>query len=158
MATSVIPGAVDYLVAAVSALPAAAEPVRVFDGWPDAGAESGVVIGLTPDDSDTEGGKSWAELGARAQWEEFSVPCIVWARRAGDQAMKQARDAAFALYDAIDTALRTPAGVTLGGVLKSGTALVSDPVLRQTDDAEQAGEGRVAEIHFSVVCRSRSAA
>lgn len=158
MATSVIPAAIDYLVTTVSGLSAAAAPVRVFDGWPDAGAETGVVIGVTPDDSDTEGDKSWGELGARAQWEEFSVPCIIWARRAGGTAMKQARDAAFVLYDAIDTALRTPAGATLGGALRSGTALVSDPVLRQTDDPEQAGEGRVAEIHFSVVCRSRSAA
>ncbi len=158
MATSTIPAAIDYIVTTVTALPVCAAPVIVCDGWPDARADTGVVIGVTPEDSSTQGGKEWAELGARAQWEEYAVPCIIWARRVGGSAMKDARDAAFAIFDAIDTALRTPDGVTLGGVLKSSTALLSDPVLQQTGSADQAGEGRMAEIHFSVVCRSRSTA
>ena len=158
MATSTIPAAVDYLVATVTNLPAAASPVIVSDGWSNQRGDTGVVIGITPDDPDTQGSKSYAELGARAQWEEYAIPCVIWARRVGDQAMKQARDAAFALFDAIDTALRTPQGQTLGGVLRSATALVSSPVMTQTADAEQAGEGRVCEIYFEVACRSRSAA
>lgn len=158
MATSTIPAAIDYLVTTVKALPAAAAPVIVSDGWSDQRGETGVVIGITPEDPDTRGVKSWAELGARAQWEEYSVPCVIWARRVGLDAMKQARDAAFALFDAIDTALRTPTGVTLGGVLKSSTALVSDPVMTQTNTAEEAGEGRICQIYFEVACRSRSTA
>lgn len=158
MATSTIPAAIDYVVTTVKALPAAAAPVVVSDGWSDQRGDTGVVIGITPEDPDTRGVKSWAELGARAQWEEYSIPCVIWARRVGDQAMKQARDAAFVLFDAIDTALRTQAGTTLGGVLKSGTALVSDPVMTQTNTAEEAGDGRICEIHFEVTCRSRSTA
>ena len=158
MATSTITAAIDYLVATVKALPAAASPVVVSDGWSDQRGDTGVVIGITPEDPDTRGVKSWAELGARAQWEEYSIPCIIWARRAGAGAMKQARDAAFVLFNAIDTALRTGDGPTLGGVLQSASALLSNPVMGQTNSAEEAGEGRICEIYFEVQCRSRSAA
>lgn len=159
MATSAIPAAIDYLYETVTGLPQCAAPVVVCDGWPDERSDVGVVIGITPDDSDTNADKTHAELGARAQWEEFAIPCVIWARVVGGaRPMKAARDAGFLIFDAIDTHLRTPAGATLGGVLRSGTALVSNPVLRPTDSAEEAGEGRTCEIHFDVVCKSRSTA
>ncbi|MFE9192057.1 hypothetical protein ACFYL6_20875 [Micromonospora sp. NPDC007208] len=158
MATSTIPGAVDYLFTTAQALPPVTSAVVVSDGWSDRKGATGIVVGITPEDPETRGTKSHGELGARAQWEEYAVPCIIWAYRAGDRAMKQARDAAFELFDAFDTALRTPQGATLGGVLKSGTALVSDPVMEQTGSAEEAGEGRTCQIYFEVSCRSRSAA
>ena len=158
MATSAVPAAMDYLVATVTALPAAAAPVVVSDGWSTQRGDTGIVLGIAPENPDTRVVKSWAELGARAQWEEFAIPNLIWARRVGADAMKQARDAAFALFDAIDTQLRTPTGATLGGALKSSTALVTNPVVLPTSDAEEAGEGRICQIYFEVVCRSRSTA
>ena len=160
MATSTIPAAIDYLVAAVTALPEAAAPVVVSDGWPTQRSDVGVVIGVTPENADTRDSKTHAQmqLGARTQWEDYTIPCILWAVRAGDGAQKAARDVAFGLFDAIDTVLRTPDGSTLGGVLKSGTALLSNAVMTPTSEAEKAGEGRICEIYFEVICRSRSAA
>ncbi|MGX4657102.1 hypothetical protein ACWCHM_26135 [Micromonospora sp. SCSIO 07396] len=156
MATSAIPAAIDYLVATATAFPECASPVRVFDGWPEGRAETALVIGVTPEDAATENGVTHGQLGAQTQWEEFTVPCIIWARRAGGNAMKAARDAAFVLLNALDTHMRTHRD--LGGALKSGTAIAANVVVRQTNDAEQAGEGRVCEISFDVLCRSRSAA
>lgn len=158
MATSAIPAAIDYLVATVTGLPECAAPVRVFDGWPDARAETAVVIGVTPEDPATDDRVTHGQLGAQTQWEDFTIPCIIWAHRAGGGAMKTARDAAFAILNAVDTHLRTATGRTLGGALKSGTAIATNVAVRQTDSAEDAGEGRACEIHFDVECRSRSAA
>ncbi len=156
MATSAIPAAIDYLVATATALPECAAPVRVFDGWPDARADVALVIGVTPEDSATEDSVNHGNLGAQAQWEDFTVPCIIWCRRVGGGAMKQARDGAFVILNALDTHLRTHRD--LGGALRSGTAIATNVVIRQTDTAEEAGDGRVCEIHFDVLCRSRSAA
>lgn len=156
MATSAIPAAIDYLVATATALPECAAPVRVFDGWPDGRAETALTIGVTPEDGDTEDAVTHGNLGAQTQWEDFTVPCLIWAHRAGGGAMKAARDAAFAILNALDTHLRTHRD--LGGALKSGTAIAANVVVRQTNDAEQAGEGRVCEISFDVLCRSRSTA
>lgn len=158
MATSSIPAAIDYLVATAKTLPECALPVRVFDGWPDAHAEKAIVIGVTPDDAATEDQVTHGQLGAQTQWEEYSIPCIIWARRVGEDAMRLARLDAFAILDAVDTHLRTQSGRTLGGALTSGSAIATSVVVRQTATALEAGEGRVCEIHFDVQCRSRSAA
>lgn len=161
MATSSIPGAIDHLVTAVRGLPAiAADPaVVVTDGWPDQRANTGIVIGLTPDDDSTDDANFHAEFGAQAQWEEYDIPCLIWAHRGGaEEAMKVARDAVFTLYDLIDSYMRTTAGRTLAGVLHSGTAYLSRLVVRQTATGPEAGEGRACELRFTIHCKSRSAA
>lgn len=157
MATSAIPAAFDYLYTTAAALPQCQPPAVVSDGWPTQRGDVGIAIGVTPDDADTDVDKDWAELGARAQWEQFAIPCIIWAHRVGgERPMRDARAAAFAIFDALDTALRTPAGTTLGNLLRSGTAYLTNPLVRQTNSAAPAGEGRTCEIHFAVVCKSRS--
>ena len=159
MATSTIPGAVDYLVSTVRDLAAFAEPVIVCDGWPDQGAETAIVIGITPEDDSTGVQNFHAELGAQAQWEEYDIPCTIWAQRGGAQeAMKIARDAAFTLFDALDSHLRTAAGRTLGGALRSGAAILSAVAVQQTGDAPEAGDGRQCQLLFTIRCKSRSAA
>ncbi|MEW2442788.1 hypothetical protein [Micromonospora marina] len=161
MATSSIPAAIDYLVATARTLAAvggASPPVPVFDGWPDGRAERALVVGITPEDPATDDQVTHGQLGAQTQWEEFTIPCIIWARRAGGDAMRLARLDAFAILDALDTHLRSADGRALGGALKSGTAIAANVVVRQTGSAEEAGDGRVCEISFDVVCRSRSAA
>lgn len=159
MATSAIPGAIDYLVTTVQGLQEFAAPVVVFDGWPDQGADTAIVIGITPTDDTTGVENLHAELGAQAQWEEFDIPCIIWAHRGGGQeAMKLARDAAFALYDALDSHLRTTAGRTLGNLLNSGVAHISALVVQQTDSPPEAGDGRQCQLLLNIHCKSRSAA
>jgi hypothetical protein len=157
VATSSIPGAIDYLYATVAALPQCAAPVVVSDGWPDLDGDVGVVIGLTPDDATTDDEVTHGQLGAQTQWETYAIPCVIWAR-VGGTSMKAARDQAFSILDAIDSHLRTPTGRTLGGVLHSGTAYAGNVVIHQTGDAAQAGEGRTCEIRFDIVCKSRSTA
>jgi hypothetical protein len=160
VATSSIPGAIDYLYATVAALPQCAAPVVVSDGWPDLDGDVGVVIGLTPDDATTDDEVTHGQLGAQTQWETYSIPCVIWARAVGGaRPMKTARDQAFAILNAIDSHLRIPTtGRTLGGVLQSGTAYAGNVTIRQTGDAAQAGEGRTCEIRFDVLCKSRSTA
>jgi hypothetical protein len=157
MATSTIPAAIDHLVTAVRALPAFAAPVVVCDGWPDQRGNTGIVIGVTPDDDTTDDLNMHAELGAQAQWEEYDIPCLVWSYVGGGQeSMKTARDAAFALYDALDTYLR--AHRSLDDVLRSGTAYISRVAVQQTGNAPEAGEGRSCVLAFTIRCKSRSAA
>lgn len=155
MATSSIPAAIDYLVATITALPECAAPIIVEDGWPTRSAPSGVGIGVIPSDGTTEDEVTHAQLGAQMEWEEYEIPCIVWAHIGGSSA-KTARDAAFVIFNAIVTKVRTnPDGRTLGGALHSGVAVVHSVRIVQTDDPEEAGDGRMCEIRFNVGCNNR---
>ncbi len=154
MATSSIPAAIDYLVATVRAFPQAAAPVVVTDGWPDEKAPTGVVIGIDPEDDATENVNVYAQVGAQVEWEEYFIPCVIWAYKGGSD-MKAARDAAFVLYDALLTHLKTTAGRTLGGALHSGTARATNVRIVQTGSNAEAGAGRRCDIYFAVHCRNR---
>lgn len=154
MATSSIPAAIDWLVGAVRALPQCAAPVVVEDGWPARQSEAGnVVIGITPEDDDTDNPVMHAQLGAQLEVEEPAVPCLVWAHRNGADAMKAARDAAFVIYDAVVTRVRQDR--TLGGAVHSGVAILTNVRVAQTGTAVEAGEGRRCEIRFVVAWRNR---
>src|SRR5689334_12657295 len=113
MATSAIPAAIDYLVAQITALPECAAPVVVSDGWPTQRSAVGIAIGVTPEDDDTESEPVYSQLGAQMEMETFLVPCVIWATAAGTNAQKTARDAAFAIWNAVTTKVR--ADRTLGG-------------------------------------------
>lgn len=154
MATSSIPAALDYLVAAVTAFPAAAAPVVVSDGWPDEKAQVGVTIGIDPEDDATENANAHAQVGGQVEWEEYFIPCVIWAYRGGAD-MKAARDAAFVIYDALLTHLKTVAGRTLGGALHSGTAQVTNVRVVQTGNQPEAAAGRRCDIYFAVHCKNR---
>jgi hypothetical protein len=155
MATSSIPAAIDYLVTQARALPAFAAPVVVCDGWPDQRADAGLVVGLTPEDPDTVGEPFHAEVGAQTQWEVYDIPCLLWARIGGSD-MQAARNAAFALFNALDSFLR--ANRTLGGALHSGTALMTGVRIEQSATAAEAGDGRTCKVRFVVRCKNRSTA
>lgn len=151
---SSFPAGCDWLVQNISALPECAAPVVVCDGWPDQLGDRSVVIGITPEDPETGNEPQHAELGAQAEWELVSIPCIVWAY-VGGSSMKAARDAAFVMFDAIHTLMRTNAGRTLGGAVHSGSAAVRNIRVRQTGGADEAGVGRQCEIRFSIEYKSR---
>lgn len=155
MATSSIPAAIDYLVTTIAALPECALPVIVEDGWPTRSAATGVAIGVIPGDDTTDDEVTHAQLGAQMEYEEYEIPCIVWAHVGGASA-KQARDAAFAVFNAFVSKVRTnPDGRTLGGALHSGTAIVRNVRVAQTGTAAEAGDGRMCEIRFSVHCKNK---
>lgn len=155
MVTSSIPGGIDWLVTNITALPECAAPVGVFDGWPGR-ADTGVVIGITPEDDETDVEPMHAELGAQKEWEEYVIPCVLWAYvGGGPEAMKTARDAAFVVFDAIQTLIRTTTGRTLGDNLHSGVAAVRSWRIKQTGDAEEAGTGRTCTIRFNILCKNR---
>lgn len=155
MATSSIPAAIDYLVSTIRQLPECAEPVIVEDGWPTRSAPKGVGIGVIPGDGTTDDEVAHAQLGAQMEWEVYEIPCIVWAH-VGSASAKDARDAAFVMFNAIVTKIReNPTGRTLGGALHSGAAIVHNVRIVQTDTPAEAGEGRMCEIHFNVRCKNR---
>ncbi len=155
MATSSIPAAIDYLVAAVRALPECAAPCTVHDGFPVGSGNPAVAIGIVPhEDGDTPNDVVHAQLGAQMEWEKYEIPCVVeaWVG-GGEEAAKPARDAAFTILNAIVTRVRQDR--TLGGALHSGAALLTGVRMDQTSAPTQAGEGRTCQVAFVVRCENR---
>lgn len=155
MATSSIPAAIDYLVAAVRALPECATPVTVHDGFPAGSGNPAVAIGVVPqEDGATPDDVVYGQLGAQMEREHYDIPCevVAWVG-GGEEATKAARDAAFTIYNAVVTKIRQDR--TLGGSLHSGAALVTGMRLDQTSDPQQAGEGRACSIKFVIRCENR---
>ena len=152
MATSAIPGAIDFLVATAKSLftdPA----IAVSDGWFTGKSLQVLMIGITRDDPNTVIQATWAGLGANAQDESFDIPGVILCL-GGDSSQKGTRDQAFAIYNSLVTAIL--ANKTLGGALTPpGIAQITRGQLLQTPNAEEAGDGRVAQIAFTVHCTSR---
>lgn len=153
--SSSTPAALDYLVSQIRALPEALAPVVVSDGWPPARSDQLVVIGITPEEDDQEATGGYAELDRTAEYETIEVPSLIAVRMAGADAMKSARDRAFAIFDAIRTLVR--ADRRLGGAVAPGLpARISRWTISQTADAQQAGEGRVCEIQWVLTWQHRA--
>lgn len=155
MATSSIPAAIDYLVAAARALPEFAAPVTVHDGFPAGAGNPALAIGVVPhEDGDTPNDVVHAQLGALMEREFYDIPCEIaaWVG-GGEEATKTARDQAFTLFNAFTTKVRQDR--TLGNALHSGAALVTGVRVDQTAEPTQAGEGRTCSIKFVVRCENR---
>lgn len=155
MATSSIPAAVDYLVAQTRALPECAAPVTVHDGYPVGAGQTGVAIGVIPnEDGDTPNEVVHGQLGAQMEREYYDIPCEIaaWVG-GGEEATKAARDAAFVILDALITRIRQDR--TLGGALHSGWAMLTGIRMEQTADPEEAGEGRTCSIKFAIHCENK---
>ncbi len=155
MATSSVPAAVDYLVAAARALPDLPESATVHDGFPVAAGNPGFAIGVVPhEDGDTPNDVVHAQLGAQMERESYGIPCeiVAWVG-GGEEAAKAARDQAFAIFNAFVTKIRQDR--TLGNALHSGAALVTGVRMDQTATAPEAGEGRACSITFVVRCENR---
>lgn len=152
MASS-IPAALDYLVTQVRALPAAAAPVVVSDGWPTQRGDALVAIGITPEDDESGVTVAYAEL-SQLETETVSLPCIIAVRRAGNGAASAARAAAFGIYDAIRDLIK--ADRRLGGAVTTGLpARIASYQMNQTSEARQAGGGRWCEIRFTIAWQHR---
>lgn len=151
MATSAIPGAIDFLVTTAKGL--LVDPIVVSDGWFAGKAQQVLMIGVTLADPNTVLQASWAGLGASAQDESFDIPGVILCF-GGDGAQKLTRDQAFAIYNTLVTAIL--ASKNLGGALTPpGLAQITRGQLMQTPNAEDAGSGRFAQIEFTIHCTSR---
>lgn len=152
MSTSAVPGAIDYLVATITAL--CADPVVVADGYaPVVANGSLVLVGVDEQTGETQSTSVWAALGAKKQDEVFEIPLAIYCH-SGDSSAKEVRDAAFAIFNPIRTSLVSDP--TLGGVLQSpGIAEVTPARLVQTFTDTEANAGRLARIYFTVHCQSR---
>lgn len=151
---SSVPGALDYLVAQIRALPQCQPPVVVSDGWPASRGDAMVVIGVNPEEDDAGITADWAEISGQ-EYEAVEMPCIVVVRRAGGTAVKQARDDAFVIFDAIRDLVRSDRRFA-GAIVPGLPARVSRWAVSQTAEARQAGEGRKCEIRFVVTWQHRA--
>ena len=151
--SSSIPEALDWLVGQIR--DAVGPGVAVTDGWPAVRSDDLVAIGVTPEGDDAELTGSYEELRGGAQYEAVEVPSIIIARRAGTDAAKEARDAAFGLFDQINDLIA--ADRRLGDAVRPGLpARVVRWSVSQTSDVRQAGEGRVCEIRWVLGWTHRS--
>lgn len=152
MASS-FPAALDYLVTEIRELPEAAAPVVVEDGWPVARSDQMIVLGINPEEDDSESTASYGDLQG-TEHESVEVPSIIAVRMGGTNAASSARARAFALYDAIRALVRSDR--TLGGAVRPGfKARIVRYTVSQTADVRQAGEGRVCEIRWVLAWQHR---
>lgn len=154
MAHSTVPAVLDYLTAQIRALPACADPVQVFDGYPSAETSTFVIVGgrgqATLDTTEL-----WASLGQQAKYESYRVLGEIYSADGGaDQ--KPSRDRVYAIFAAISDMVR--ADYTLGNLVGRGAgpapAEIGAGSLQQTDE-ETAPNGRDALLSFYVDIHTR---
>lgn len=153
MSSSRVPAAIDALVAA---LEAALDPATVFDG-PELTGDTPAVAVCVGYDGDPGGDMSavenwsqdWAGLGAQRKAEEFDVVgCVI--ASSGDTSVKTRRDAVFATFATVETALRQAANVGLGLPQYTEAQFVSGGFFQ-----EQGPSGLQARIPFFVHVKTR---
>jgi hypothetical protein len=145
---SSVPAVLDWLVAAIKALPACAAPVAVSDGFPSERSNSLVTVGVDERDAETDSTSTFGVLGGKSNDEQYKIPCLI-ACYGGGATAKTPRDAAFAIWNPIASMILTDP--TLGGTLV-GAAFAKVEAFRfyQTNVASEAGEGRDARIYFTI--------
>jgi hypothetical protein len=147
MAASVVPALIDALVAAAStALP----NVLVLDGvgMTDDPGDYLMVGVLDPDiDGPFEAARSTQEqmaFGSTRPRKEEGVIHMVAKSVSGDGSQKAARDAAYAIQEALATVLRTTDNLGVAGVVRLGNGADMTPTQDQTHD------GAVATLPYDI--------
>jgi hypothetical protein len=160
MGTSV-GAAIDYVVAQVASPCQLVDPTAmIIDSWPvNAQVTNSMVwIGRTSADDATtaDGTQQSVALGMNSSDEDYSIPCFIQCARPGP-AQKPSRDAAVALFDAVNGVIAHDR--TLAGVLKNRNGALVDNVriiqTRNTTDTGHAGSMRVTTITFDIHCRNQ---
>ena len=151
-----IGAAIDYLVAGLVAPLVAVDPAAVvIDGEMVLGQESQSMVYIGKRDpsvtSAADGMEEILVLGAGRVQEDYEIPCVVWASRPGP-AMKPARDAAIAMFDAVAHFLASDR--TLGGLLLQGRFAEFSTVSLDQVVAGDAGALRVVWLSFSIHVRN----
>lgn len=146
MATSVVPDAIDALVALWDA---ALADVEVGDGAPLKGElDDWLAVGYSP--TSLEVVEAWTQeprgLGQQGREERFDIVCSL-ASTSGNPSMKERRDRAFALLAAAETSLRA-------APTASGTVRFSEVTSGSLLQAREDGKTKVG-IEFRVTCQAR---
>lgn len=151
MGDTSVPDVIDYLFNGITALPACASPVVVFDGYPTSEPQRYVVVGGIGDAAVANPQEVWADIGAHERDEDYLVLCRV-SSAVGSTSQKEARDGAYSLYKAIAAWVRSDD--QLGGLVGPWPVEVAESQLAQTD-AEAAPAGRTALLDFYIRVRNR---
>lgn len=145
MSGSSIAAVIDYLVEQIRALPSCADPVRVFDGFPDTEAATYVMVGGHGQDVSGDSRQVWHGMGRLTREEDYDVTGEIYAAT-GSTDQKSVRDKVFAIEKDLAAFLR--ADPRLGGLVTQYAELATVS-LEQTDE-ETADEGRFALLTFKV--------
>jgi len=149
MAQSSIPAVLDYLVANIAGL--GLPGVIVSDGFTNKRGDAMVLVGVSDESGDSSSVQEWAAIGNNAQTESYDVPCLITCF-SGSVSAKVPRDKAFAILTKVSDLILTDP--SLADALH-GWAHISDVRLTQTNDPEQASEGRRASVYFTVHVENR---
>lgn len=162
----------DFLLKKIRALSALQAPVMVYDGEPGPNRpELYVQIGHESARA-LESKQDWAQLGAGAIWEDYTVACMIWSWVGGDDnagqyqlgiedAQKTARDNALTLFNAIENALRSDINFLAangGGVpLVLWSRIDAIHVLQTPNPAagDDGSMGRSCQIDFGILVKAR---
>jgi hypothetical protein len=150
MATSVIPALIDAM---LSTFAAALPSVRVYDGTGVSDHPGGyLMIGVDDPDSDAfalsaDAEQDWADANYTARSETGSITCAALSWN-GDGNQKTARDGAYAITAAVETALRSNPSLGLANVL--WTSFGTRVELSQV----QSHQGAAALLVFSISFRA----
>lgn len=150
MATSVVPDLIDALVTAAGA----ALSVTVYDGI-GVTDDPGDFLMVGVEDPDLEGAafsadvkQEWAAVGTgapRDETGEITCAALSWNGN-GYAGVKQARDGAYAITEAVENLLRANPSLGVAGVLWTGFGTTSQ--LSQAQDAQGASALLVFRINF----------
>jgi len=146
--TTAVPAAIDALLdLAESAVP---EGVRVFDGAVRAGQGVDEYVLISGWDSESQQPATFGGPRSFSIEEEFGITGTIWCYE-GSENQRASRQAAFAIYSALQTALRSPQGNTLGGTVRVAW------IERQSGQlgVPEKTRGNGTEIAFTVHCESR---
>lgn len=145
MATSSIPAAIDGLLGLLRAS-SALRNVEIIDGEPTTNTpKEFIAVAFAEDGGEVVSGQQApATLGNLRRSESFDIACFVSAWNGGT-VMKTVRDRAFALYAAVEDAVRT--GGTLGG------SVIFADISQESFAQYQTEQGAVADISFTVAVK-----
>lgn len=144
MATSTIPAAIDGLIAVLSAS-SSLSGIKIFDGQPTIDTPKDfVAVAFTDEGQAVSGRQEPAGLGNLRRSETYEITCMVSAWN-GSTVTKKVRDRAFALFAAVETAIR--AGGTLNGSVTFADIAQIGVAQYQTE------QGAVVDITFTVAVK-----
>lgn len=150
MATSRVPDAIDAIVTAL-----VAADLTVYDGpeVADPSDTEAVYVGWDGDPDTDEPSvtttQQWTGPGSRTKNEDIAITCaaVSWG---GDTAVKARRDAAYALFAAVEDALRPGTGPNLGLPPPTVFSLSSSQLHQEQTDA-----GLQARLIFTISVSTR---
>ena len=146
MSSSRIPAVCDALVSLLDT----ALSIEVRDGAVLQNVErAGLTVGADLEDSTFAWEQDWAGLGHSQRNEDFTVPCILWAR-SGDNDVATVRTEVFGYFASVESTLRSNEGLGLAGSFN-----IRADVRPVAYSQPQTPDGVVCRIDFVIRCQAR---